>query len=268
MTETAEQVQQETHRGMAVEFNDLTVRAGERVLMKNASARFEPGAVTLIVGPSGVGKSVLLGILAGLIGKSHDEIRVSGSVTFGGKEVLKARGRRLAGVVFQNCALFDELSPMDNVRFARAHRTHRLEDPTRNNAALSARKLLDELQVPRNVRTASLSGGQRQRLAIARTLAYDPDVILYDEPTSGLDPKGGADFLNLLRELKAEEKAIFMSTHDIFRAKEIADRLGILVEGRLVLELTRDEIKHEDLEALYLRYVAGYQASEDEAAVA
>ena len=79
----------------------------------------------------------------------------------------------------------------------------------------------------------------------------------------GWIPKGGADFLNLLRQLKEEGKSIFMSTHDIFRAKEIADRIGILVEGNLERELTREEILEEDLEALYLHYVAGYESEEN-----
>ena len=91
--------------------------------------------------------------------------------------------------------------------------------------------------------------------------------MLLDEPTSGLDPKGGADFLSLLRELRSEGKAIFMSTHDIFRAKEVADQIGILVSGNLVRELTtRAEIETEDLEALYLRYVAGYESETEEVA--
>ena len=109
----------------------------------------------------------------------------------------------------------------------------------------------------------TFSKGMRQRLGIAIAIIKGADAVLLDEPTSGLDPKGGADFLNLLRELKSEGKAIFMSTHDIFRAKEIADQIGILVQGNLVRELTRQEIETEDLEALYLRYVAGYESDAD-----
>ena len=81
-------------------------------------------------------------------------------------------------------------------------------------------------------------------------------MVLLDEPTSGLDPKSGAEFLQLLAELRGEGKAIWMTTHDIFRAKEIADRVGIMVEGYLVKILTREELEHEDLEQLYVQYVS------------
>ncbi len=129
------------------------------------------------------------------------------------------------------------------------------------SARTLARVGLPEESFKRRLKT--FSKGMRQRLGIAIAIMKDADAVLLDEPTSGLDPKGGADFLNLLRELKAEGKAIFMSTHDIFRAKEIADRIGILVQGRLIRELTRGEIEQEDLEALYLRYVAGYEPEEE-----
>jgi len=215
--------------GTAVEVAELTVRAGKRVLLENASARFEPGTVTLIVGPSGVGKSVLLKILAGLIGRSHGEIEVSGSVTFGGEEVLKARGPRLAGVVFQNFALFDELSPTDNVRFAAAHRPRRKDDQNQRSGSLAPADLLKELSVPRSVRTATLSGGQRQRLAIARTLAYDPDVILYDEPTSGLDLATARQVANLISQTQhSHPKTSIIVTHDYEALTPIADAVYLL----------------------------------------
>lgn len=216
-------------RGTAVEISELTVRAGDRVLLANVSARFEPGTVTLIVGPSGVGKSVLLRILAGLIGRSHGEIQVGGSVTFGGREVLKARGPRLAGVVFQNFALFDELSPTDNVRFARAHRVRRYDENDQELPTPTPVELLDELQVPRSVRTATLSGGQRQRLAIARTLAYNPDVILYDEPTSGLDSATAQQVANLIGATQhSHPKTSIIVTHDYAALTPIADAVYLL----------------------------------------
>ena len=85
----------------------------------------------------------------------------------------------------------------------------------------------------------------------------DAPAILLDEPTSGLDPKAAAEFMELLAGLKAQGKAVLMSTHDIFRTKEIADRVGILKEGRLVIERTRQELMLEDLEKLYLDYMQG-----------
>jgi hypothetical protein len=81
------------------------------------------------------------------------------------------------------------------------------------------------------------------------------EVILLDEPTSGLDPKSGAEFLDLLSELRSENKVIWMTTHDIFRAKAIADRIGIMVEGHLVKEFTREELEQQDLEKIYVEYV-------------
>lgn len=97
----------------------------------------------------------------------------------------------------------------------------------------------------------------RQRLGIAIAIVKRADAVLLDEPTSGLDPEGAAGFLKLLRELREEGKAILMCTHDLFRAKRVADRVGILMKGRLVRELERGEIEREDLEELYLKYVAG-----------
>ena len=104
-------------------------------------------------------------------------------------------------------------------------------------------------------RVKEFSKGMRQKLGIAIAIAKDARIVLLDEPTSGLDPKSGAEFLELLDELRNEGKAIWMTTHDVFRARVIADRLGIMVEGHLVKTLTRDEFQEADLERLYVEYV-------------
>jgi ABC-2 type transport system ATP-binding protein len=105
-------------------------------------------------------------------------------------------------------------------------------------------------------RVKGFSKGMRQKLGIAIAIMKDAEVILLDEPTSGLDPKSGAEFLQLLAELRAEGKAVWMTTHDIFRAKEVADRIGIMVQGKLVKVLGREELVQANLEQLYVQYVS------------
>jgi ABC-2 type transport system ATP-binding protein len=105
-------------------------------------------------------------------------------------------------------------------------------------------------------RVKGFSKGMRQKLGIAIAIMKNADVILLDEPTSGLDPKSAAEFLQLLCELRAEGKAIWMTTHDIFRAKAVADRVGIMTEGTLVRVLTREELEEADLEKIYIDYVS------------
>ena len=104
-------------------------------------------------------------------------------------------------------------------------------------------------------RVKNFSKGMRQKLGIAIAIVKDAPAVLLDEPTSGLDPKAAAEFLEIMTELRSEGKAVLMSTHDIFRAKEIGDRVGIMREGRLVMERTREELRHEDLNRIYIDYM-------------
>ncbi len=224
--------------GTRLTIDRLTVRAAGRVLLSAAEAEFLPGQVTLIVGPSGAGKSILLRTLAGLLGREQGEISISGSVRFDDIETLGKRSRPPVGVVFQSFALFDELSPLENVRFAQAHRPRELTVAASDSAAA----LLDELHVPRNVRTASLSGGQRQRLAIARTLAYAPGVLLYDEPTSGLDAGTAEQVARLIRDTHAAHPSTsIIVTHDYASLIPIADVVYLLdTEKKCLVNVPRD----------------------------
>jgi ABC-type polar amino acid transport system ATPase subunit/ABC-type transporter Mla maintaining outer membrane lipid asymmetry permease subunit MlaE len=208
-----------------VDLRSLTLQAGQRILLEEATVRFEAGRVSLIVGRSGVGKSTLLKAIAGLIDQREEGLHMTGDVVLCDEEGHCSRSRGSIGVVFQDFALFDELSPLQNVQLARAHRP----STSRDDSALAPRPLLDELGVPMNVGTASLSGGQRQRLAIARVLAYDPDVVLYDEPTSGLDSATASEVTRVIEETHARHPCtLLIVTHDYESLSRIADEIFLI----------------------------------------
>jgi ABC-2 type transport system ATP-binding protein len=104
-------------------------------------------------------------------------------------------------------------------------------------------------------RVATYSKGMRQKVGVAIALAKRATALLLDEPTSGLDPKASNEFSALLGELQAEGAAILMATHDLFRAKETGTRIGIMKAGRLVQELSTDEVSHADVERIYLEHM-------------
>jgi ABC-type transporter Mla maintaining outer membrane lipid asymmetry ATPase subunit MlaF/ABC-type transporter Mla maintaining outer membrane lipid asymmetry permease subunit MlaE len=205
-----------------VEIRDLTIEAGNTPLLENVSVQIPAGKITLIVGCSGVGKSLLLRAMAGLIDGETGQVRWRGSIRSGGMQLGNRAAAGQVGVVFQHFALFDELSPRENVRIAQDHGHRRpVEQPPS--------QWLDELQVPSRRPTSVLSGGQRQRLAIARALAYDAPILLYDEPTSGLDPVTARRVAKLIRDTNdAHGKTTIIVTHDFHGLLPIADEVLLL----------------------------------------
>ena len=202
----------------AIAIERLSVSAGNRELLREASVTLPAGKISLIVGPSGVGKTVLLKIIAGLIPPADQGIRYEGQIRVG--EGLRRMGE--IGIVFQNFALFDELTPRANLRLAKDLGGAR-------SRPIQVAAMLSDLRVPHQVPTSQLSGGQRQRLAIARTLAFNPPAILYDEPTSGLDPATGSKVAELIRATHERYgKTSVIVTHDYETLLPIADELLLL----------------------------------------
>ena len=239
MTDSASHVSTGRAPSVDVELQGLTVQAGSRILLQDTSARFVAGQVTLIVGRSGVGKSTLLKVIAGLLDDREEGIQVTGAVRLCDETGRPLQRRQSVGVVFQDYALFDELSPLQNVRLARAHR------PSRggNDGMLEPERLLEELGVPTDVPTHALSGGQRQRLAIARTLAYEPEVVLYDEPTSGLDSATAAEVTRVIAATHANHACTsLIVTHDYESLSRIADAIYLIDPDTCTLRaVPRDE---------------------------
>ena len=228
-------------RGTRVEVTNLTVSAGDRTLLQDTSVTFPAGELILLLGWSGVGKSVLLRILAGLIDSSHTGIRYSGKIDFvtsSGSHRAEHDTSHPVAVVFQNFALLDELTPLQNVQIGLDHsRTQNALSPSR------ASDLLAELRVPTDRPTSVLSGGQQQRLAIARAIATETDVVLYDEPTSGLDARTAQQVTDVIRETQQRhQRTSILITHDFETLRRIADRIILLDHThQKLVELARED---------------------------
>ena len=211
-------------RPAPLQLTGLSITAGSTTLLDDVTLTIPAGKITVIVGASGAGKSVLLRTLAGLIPREGTPLAWKGSIELGEDDGSDPSLTKRVGVVFQQFALFDELSPIANVQFAIDHRCERSENPSQ-----TATQWLDELGVPHRTKVAGLSGGQKQRLAIARTLAADPGIVLYDEPTSGLDAASGAKVSAMIRQThEAHRRTSIIVTHDYETLIPIADEVLLL----------------------------------------
>jgi len=230
-----------TDSGVEIHIEGLNVSAGGRPLLTSASAWFPAGEVSLIVGCSGVGKSVLLKILADLVESEEGAIEFSGSLIRKAAGSIDSSSPPSTAVVFQSFALFDELTPLENVEIALDH--SQLMKKAKITSRQRAENLLEQLGVPTDRSVAVLSGGQQQRLAIARAIAMETDVVLYDEPTSGLDAATAERVADLIRHTQKQfQRTSVIVTHDFEALQRIADRIYVLNHTSRSL----DEVPHSD----------------------
>ena len=216
--------------------------------VKDLNLSIKPGEIYIMLGANGAGKTTTLMLTLGFTDPSSGTILINNIDVH--REPLKAKQH--VSYVSENVQLYGNFTSIQNLEFfARVGGKPAI---TRDDVI----KTLLRVGLPAETHERQIKGfskGMRQRLGIAIAIIRETGLILLDEPTSGLDPKGGYEFVQLLKELRAEGRAILMTTHDIFRAKDLATNLGIMVRGQLAVTRTAEELVNEDLEQLYIKHI-------------
>jgi len=228
---------------------NLTKRYEDDVLaLDHLSLKVNEGEIFCLLGANGAGKTTTINLFLNFIEPTEGTALINGIDV--NKDPLEAKG--YVSFVSENVMLYGNFTARQNLDyFARLGGKTKL---TKDDYYMYMKKVgLQEEAF--EMRLKNFSKGMRQKLGITIAIIKDAPNILLDEPTSGLDPKAAAEFIKILAVLRDEGKSILMCTHDIFRAKEIADRVGIMKEGRLVMERNSEEFKEEDLEKIYLEYM-------------
>ncbi|MFD4595237.1 amino acid ABC transporter ATP-binding protein [Streptomyces rubiginosohelvolus] len=224
-----------------VEIRSVHKKFGSLEVLRGIDLSVRPGEVTVVLGPSGSGKSTLLRTINHLEKVDQGWISVDGTLVgyrrdgnklyeLREREVLRQRTK--IGFVFQNFNLFPHLTVLENIIEAPVSALGR----PRKAAVAAAEKLLERVGLSDKATTypAQLSGGQQQRVAIARALALEPRLLLFDEPTSALDPELVGEVLDVMKDLARGGTTMIVVTHEIGFAREVADTVVFMDEGRIV----------------------------------
>ncbi len=238
-----------------IEIQHVTRRYGAKLAVDDLNLRIPPGELFAFLGPNGAGKTTTIKMLVGLLKPSSGEIRLCGHDV--GQQQTAAN--RLLGYVPDVPYLYDKLSGSEFLRFiAEMYRIDAREADERIAQQIEIFQLQDFI----DDLTESYSHGMKQRLAFAAAMLHDPQVLVIDEPMVGLDPRNVRVMKDLLRAKARAGQTIFMSTHLLSIAQEIADRVGIVDQGRLQFLGTIDELRatvasnDTSLEHLYLSFTA------------
>ncbi len=230
-----------------IEIVDLWKSFGGRDVLKGVSIEVPEGSTFVVLGGSGSGKTVLMKHVIGLLKPDRGTVRVGGIEIpkLEGRELTEAR--RMFGMVFQQSALFDSMTVLENVAFPLHERQRGIPARELRERVIEKLRVVDlgEEVLPRF--PSELSGGMRKRVALARALIHEPRVVLYDEPTTGLDPITTDYVDDMIVSAKERLKVTSMViSHDIASSFKVADRLAVLYDGHLAAQGTPEEVRRSD----------------------
>ena len=214
----------------------VSKRFGAQVVLNRVSLEIEDGKTTTIVGPSGVGKSVLLKLIMGILAPDEGEVFIAGeSITAARTEAERNRIRESLGVLFKSAALFDSLTVYENVAFPLVERTRCSRKEIHNKVVRMLQSLsLEEYSanVPQEI-----SIGIRKRVGMARALITEPKVLLFDEPNTGLDPLVGQEVYDLIKSCKElwGFTGVVIS-HELPEVFQVSDKIAMLLKGKVIEE--------------------------------
>lgn len=228
-----------------IKLSNISINYQDKAVLENVDLEIASGEIMVIIGPSGSGKSTLLRLIVGLVKPTGGEIWIDGEEITGLPEDELNRIRLRMGMVFQYSALFDSMSVGENVAFGLRQHTDMTEAEI---AKVVNRKLrMVGLFGKENVMPNQLSGGMKKRVSLARAIAVNPQIVLYDEPTAGLDPvmSGKIDrLITSTRRIMGVTSVVV--THHMSSAFNIADRIAMIHDGKIIAAGTVEQIKNSD----------------------
>lgn len=238
-------------------------RFGSQVVLDDFCLEVAPSQTLVIMGPSGCGKSVTLKHMVGLLRPDSGEVYFEGTrIDKLSEEALKAT-RLQIGLLFQMSALFDSMSVFENIEFPLIEHTA-LSKVQRAERIAQALRTVD-LDGAQDKLPSELSGGQRKRVALARAIVLSPRVVLFDEPTTGLDPVRADGINELILKLRRELAVTnIVVTHDLVSARKVADRVVMMLNGKIVATGTFDEVAASPDERVQ-HFLAGKYVKADDA---
>nr|WP_314839364.1 ABC transporter ATP-binding protein [uncultured Flavobacterium sp.] len=226
---------------------NLTKKYGDTIALKELNLTIPKGEIFALLGQNGAGKTTTINLFLGFVTPT------SGTLTINGIPVLENENQTKKHIAYipETVMLYLNLSGLENLNYFSALAGFKYTKEELKGF-LQKVNLQDEAH---SKKLATYSKGMRQKVGIAIAVAKKAKALLLDEPTSGLDPKASNEFSRIIQELAAEGTAILMATHDIFRAKEVAHRIGIMRQGNLVSVINSNAISANELEQLYLQTV-------------